>query len=141
MQDPLTKCTQSTSKMADFSIAVEKVLEHEGGYTSGLPGDPGGETNFGISKRAYPQLDIKGLSKQGAMDIYKSDYWRFDSVDDQGLANCLLDSSVNQGLGFVLKNWHPSTTLKEFQLARLLHYASLNKPQFNHSWFSRTLDT
>ena len=32
--------------------AIEKTLAHEGGYVND-PDDPGGETNFGISKRAY----------------------------------------------------------------------------------------
>lgn len=140
LQGRQRKSTQSTSKMASFDIAVELVLQHEGGYTPGLQNDPGGATNFGISKRAYPELDIEHLTREQAIEIYAKDYWRFDSVVEQPLANCLLDASVNQGLGFTLKNWHPDTTLKEFQLARLLRYAALNKPGFNHSWFHRTLD-
>ena len=39
------------------------------------PHDAGGETNFGISKRQYPNLDIKNLTKQQAADIYKRDYY------------------------------------------------------------------
>ena len=45
--------------MAEFSLAIPIVLENEGGYVDD-PNDPGGETNFGISKRSYPNVDIKG---------------------------------------------------------------------------------
>ena len=46
---------------------------HEGGYVD-HPDDPGGETNFGISKKEYPLLDIKNLDREDAMAIYKRDY-------------------------------------------------------------------
>ena len=46
---------------------------HEGGYVN-HPDDPGGETNFGISKKEYPHLDIKNLDREDAMAIYKRDY-------------------------------------------------------------------
>ena len=52
-----------------FDEIIEVVLHHEGGYVND-PKDPGGETNFGISKRAYPDVDMKTLTKEGAKDIY-----------------------------------------------------------------------
>lgn len=84
--------------MADFNQAVEIVLKHEAGYAND-PSDPGGETNFGISKRQYPSLDIKNLTKDEAKAIYKRDYWLslFDSIGDQRIANVLFDFSVNAG--------------------------------------------
>lgn len=84
--------------MADFEIAAAYVLEEEGGYEAPTPADPGGETNFGISKRAYPNEDIKGMTPERAKQIYRADFWRFDSVNDQGIANKLLDLAVNLGL-------------------------------------------
>ena len=41
-----------------FNEIIEVVLEHEGGYVND-PDDAGGETNFGIAKRWYPNVDIK----------------------------------------------------------------------------------
>jgi lysozyme family protein len=126
--------------VADFNIAVKLVLVHEGGYTPGLPGDPGGETNFGIAKRWHPNLDIKNLTPEQASAIYHKEYWSFDDVADQQLANCALDCAVNQGQAVAKQFLVSFKTLREFQLARLLRYASLGKTQFNHSWFERTLD-
>jgi hypothetical protein len=57
-----------------FERAVAFVLRHEGGYVND-PRDPGGETKYGISKRAYPRLDIKGLTEADAKEIYRRDYW------------------------------------------------------------------
>ena len=36
-----------------FKKAIEVILKHEGGYVDD-PVDPGGETNMGISRKAYP---------------------------------------------------------------------------------------
>jgi len=58
----------------DYNEAVELILEHEGGYVN-HPEDPGGETNMGISKRSYPNEDIKGMTKDRAKEIYKQDFW------------------------------------------------------------------
>ncbi|MDX2350637.1 MAG: glycosyl hydrolase 108 family protein [Porticoccus sp.] len=57
-----------------FLLAVTEILDLEGGYVND-PLDPGGETNFGISHRQYPQLDIKSLTCEQAVDIYWRDYW------------------------------------------------------------------
>ena len=40
-----------------FDEIIEQVLEHEGGYVDD-PTDSGGETKYGISKKAYPDEDI-----------------------------------------------------------------------------------
>ena len=48
--------------MAGFDDAVEIVLQNEKGYVND-PADPGGETNWGISRRAYPHLDIANLTR------------------------------------------------------------------------------
>ena len=68
---------QDSHKMAWFEKAIEFVLSDdiEGGYVND-PDDPGGETKFGISKRAYPSLDIKTLSKEAAKHLYFKDYWK-----------------------------------------------------------------
>lgn len=83
----------------NFDNAVELILKHEGGYVD-HPDDPGGETNYGISKRAYPDLDIANLSKHDAAVIYKEDYWDRVCGDDlpYPLALLTFDAAVNSGV-------------------------------------------
>lgn len=78
---------------------IERVLGHEAGYVND-PDDPGGETKWGISKRSYPHLNIKELSRDEAIEIYLRDFWEPvhvyafpDAVDFQ-----LVDSAVHSGL-------------------------------------------
>lgn len=82
--------------MARFAQAIDVVLKHEGGYVKN-PADPGGETKFGISKRAYPHLDIKNLTIEQAKQIYRRDYWRYDAIHDQQVATKVFDLAVNMG--------------------------------------------
>lgn len=85
--------------MADFKKAIDKVLVNEGGYVND-PKDSGGETKFGISKRAYPNVDIKNLTTDEAKAIYKKDYWdkiKGDDIDDDLVAYEIFDTAVNMG--------------------------------------------
>ena len=82
-----------------FEQAVTIVLAHEGGYVND-PADPGGETKYGISKRSYPHLDIKNLTKEQAATIYHKDWWlkyRYGEITDLNVATKVLDLSVNMG--------------------------------------------
>jgi len=82
-----------------FETVVHMVLEHEGGYVN-HPSDPGGETKYGISKRAYPDVDIAELTEDDAADIYKRDYWDRIKGDDlpAGVACVVMDYAVNSGI-------------------------------------------
>src|SRR5207237_2697270 len=82
--------------MATFGKAIGTVLEHEGGYTFD-PNDPGGETKWGISRKAYPSLDIKNLTLEQAKAIYKRDYWIYGRIQDQDVATKIFDMAVNLG--------------------------------------------
>ena len=84
--------------MKDFNEIIEKVLEHEGGYVND-PKDLGGETKYGITKRFYPDIDIKNLTIEQAKDIYKSDYWDKNKVESlpQNLWHIYFDMCVNMG--------------------------------------------
>lgn len=85
--------------MAELSPALTKVLRHEGGYVND-PDDRGGETKYGISKRAYPNLDIKSLTVGDAMAIYDEDYWQplqLSQVEHQGVADLVFSLGVNMG--------------------------------------------
>ena len=93
-----------------FEEAVEKVLAHEGGFVD-HPSDPGGATNFGISQRAYPDLDIKNLTREKAIEIYHRDYWvacGCHHLSDR-LAYVVFDAAVNSGVARA-KGWLAATS-------------------------------
>ena len=81
-----------------FDEIIKKVLEHEGGYVND-PTDLGGETKYGITKRFYPDVDIKNLTKEKAKEIYKRDYWDKNRVESlpQELWHIFFDMCVNMG--------------------------------------------
>jgi len=84
---------------ANFHAAFEELIGIEGGYVND-PTDRGGETKYGISKRAYPNLDIKNLTLQEAKDIYLEDYWKASGSHHMlkyELALELFDTGVNMG--------------------------------------------
>lgn len=79
-------------------IAFPFLMKWEGGYVNN-PNDPGGETKYGISKRAYPDLNISELTEDDAKEIYFSDYWvplKCDLIPLR-IAVCLFDFGVNSG--------------------------------------------
>lgn len=83
----------------DFNTAFDRLIGHEGGYVND-PRDPGGETKFGISKRSYPDVDIKRLTRDDAKGIYQRDFWRrvhADTLPD-GVAFQVFDFAVNSGI-------------------------------------------
>ena len=82
--------------MAKFELAIPITLKNEGGYCCNAA-DPGGETNFGLSKRSYPNLDIRHLTIEQVTEIYRRDFWKFDGINDQALANKIFDMHVNMG--------------------------------------------
>ena len=84
--------------LINFDEIIEITLEHEGGYVND-PTDMGGETNFSITKRWYPDLDIKNLTKEDAVEIYKKDYWDRYKLDEMptNLQHIYFDMVVNMG--------------------------------------------
>ena len=90
----------------NFDVAFDRLISHEGGYVNN-PADPGGETQWGISKRSYPDLDIKALTREDARAIYRRDFWdriNGNSLHD-GVAFQLLDFAVNSGIETAVRYW------------------------------------
>ena len=84
--------------------AIDRILQEEGGYVCN-PTDKGGETNYGISKRWYPNLDIKNLTVTQASNIYYQEYWLKNHCHQlpQMIALMLFDIAINQGGSFARK--------------------------------------
>lgn len=146
----------------DFNVAFDRLIGNEGGYTTG-EGDPGGETNWGISKRAYPDLDIKNLTRDQAKAIYLADFWNRIHADQlaDGVAFQTFDFAVNSGIETAVRklqkavgaaddgHWGPHTqaaaaamsetdTIMRFVAERLDFWTSLsNWPVAGKGWARR----
>ncbi|MCI0706050.1 MAG: hypothetical protein L0Y80_01015 [Ignavibacteriae bacterium] len=132
---------------------IEKTLNHEGGYVSD-PNDAGGETKYGISKRAYPKLNIKRLTRAQAAEIFKQDY--FDAVGAEKFSYApfrwkLFDIAVNMGVSkameFLSQVNHPDTASGVLELMdqQIKRYAAIvaadpAKVKFIKGWVARGLD-
>lgn len=151
--------------MNDFYKAVEFVLKHEGGYVND-PHDAGGETKFGISKRAYPNLDIKNLTRDKAIEIYKRDYWDRLPNTLPAVIHCVLfDCAVNTGVGRAIRllqsavkvnpdgQWgklsqsalnkiSADEALIKFATERIMFYSALSTfNRFGKGWINRVVES
>ncbi|CDL79744.1 glycoside hydrolase family 108 protein [Xenorhabdus cabanillasii] len=90
--------THSSYSVA-FLHAINYLLPIEGGYVND-PHDRGGETQYGISKRSYPHLDIRALTQDDATAIYYRDFWQVAGCEriPAGLSLVLFDSAVQHGV-------------------------------------------
>jgi lysozyme family protein len=95
--------------MADFDQCLARTLKWEGGNDDDKD-DPGGRTSRGIiqheydaycDRRSKPRGDVWKATDAEIRDIYQENYWfrvRGDKLD-AGVAMCLFDTSVNNGVG------------------------------------------
>jgi len=83
----------------NFDVAFETLIGHEAGYVN-HPSDPGGETKYGITKRTYPNEDIRNLTIERAKEIYKRDFWNKVKGDQLPyvVAFNFFDGAVNSGV-------------------------------------------
>jgi len=88
----------------NFEKAVAASLKFEGGY-SNHPHDSGGETKYGISSKAYPDIDIPNLTVEEAKAIYKRDYWYPSGADklSEKLAIVHFDAAINHGVTMAIR--------------------------------------
>lgn len=90
--------------MSWFDTCFDRLISHEGGYVFD-PADPGGETKFGISKRSYPHLNIKELTREQAKEIYLVDFWLKIRADKLTIALSfqVFDFAVNSGISTAIR--------------------------------------
>lgn len=92
-----------------FERAFDLLMQNEGGYVNDT-NDSGGETKYGISKRAYPHLNIRDISIEQAKEIYRRDYWdkcKCDFLPDY-LSVAVFDYAVNSGIKQAIKDLQKS---------------------------------
>jgi lysozyme family protein len=97
----------------DYRNAIQKVLEHEGGYVN-HPADRGGPTNWGVTQRTYDSYmssklgrpykstiaEIQAMPIATAIDIYKKLYWdvvKGDKIRKYSVALVIFDQAINRG--------------------------------------------
>lgn len=87
-----------------FDRCFEVLLGHEGGYVNN-PADPGGATNWGISQKSYPHLDIRTMTREQAKALYWTDYWEKAGCPycHPALALVVFDSAVNNGVSRAIR--------------------------------------
>ena len=83
-----------------FDGAINRLLGAEGALVDN-PADPGGLTQWGISQRSDPRLDIRALTREQAIALYHLDFWEPIHADElpEGIGFQLLDFAVNSGSG------------------------------------------
>ena len=94
---------------------IWRTISLEGGYVND-PNDAGGETNFGISKRSYPSVDIKNLTREQAIEIYRHDFWdksNLGLLTDEKVASKVFDIGVNMGVSIPIRFLQDIVNVKE----------------------------
>ena len=91
----------------NFEECMARLLAHEGGYVWHAE-DPGGETNFGVTRAVYEQYvgrqvmdgEMEGLTHDDVYPIYKENYWDRVRGDDlpSGVDWAVFDFCVNSGV-------------------------------------------
>lgn len=132
------------TQTSTFNTAVNFVLNEEGGYVADDAGK--GETNMGVNTTANPDVNIKGLTPEKAIAIYKQRYW--DKINGDylppALAMVAFDGAVNQGVAKTKELLKKSggDPMKLIQL-RKAHYDALVKAnpkkfgKYYDGWMSR----
>jgi hypothetical protein len=90
----------------NFDACVAVTLAYEGGFGDN-PADPGGATNFGITKRTLEAFlghavsidDVREMSSATAIEVYRANYWNHLRCGDlpAGVDLMVFDFGVNSG--------------------------------------------
>ena len=91
----------------NFEACLALVLKSEGGFVNN-PKDPGGATNFGVTKATYEQFtgktvsvdDMRALTVDQITPLYRRMFWDAVHGDDlpAGVDYAILDFAVNSGV-------------------------------------------
>lgn len=151
---------------ANFDKSIDRVLGNEGGYVNN-PHDPGGETNWGVTKNTALANGYNGamraMTRDQAKAIYKTAFWdkvKADMLDD-AVAYQLFDAAVNHGIGnavrmmqraigvaddgvcgnvtlTALQSISPTDFIMRFNAERLSFYTKLSTfTNFGKGWVNR----
>lgn len=144
----------------NFDDAFTRLLGNEGGLVDN-PNDPGGLTNWGISQRSYPHVDIRNLTQDEAKALYFRDFWNPIGDADPAIKFQVFDFAVNSGIQTAIRklqaaigvaddgHWGPMSAAKlasmdkndvlmRFIGQRLRFWTALSTwPTFGKGWANR----
>lgn len=90
----------------EINKAFDILMEFEGGASVvSIPQDRGGLTKYGISQKAYPNLNIRDITEETAKGIYGTDYWNKVQCSKlkPELQYLVFDTAVNMGVTTAIK--------------------------------------
>lgn len=97
---------KETPAIDPFTVALEEILHHEGGYVNDAQ-DPGGRTNLGVTQRVWEEWTdkpanestMRSLTRATVAPLYRERYWNAVEGDKlpPALALCVFDFAVNAG--------------------------------------------
>jgi lysozyme family protein len=107
--------------MATFEPAIQNTLVWEGGYANN-PHDSGGETYRGIARNKWPawdgwtqvdsyksqpnfphNLDSDSNLLASVIQFYRINFWKYNAIEQQNVADKIFDIAVNVGSGHAHK--------------------------------------
>lgn len=134
--------TKSMEFILSWEVGPKNSKNWETGGYNNHPRDPGGETKFGISKRAHPELDIKNLTLEKAMEIYYQDYWKTTGCDllEMPLATCVINTAIMSGPKKAIKLMDETKDWKTYLYYFKVFLVNLNRPDFLKGWLNRLND-
>lgn len=154
------------SENLTFRQIFDRLIGHEGGYVND-PHDPGGETNWGITKRTAVANGyisaMKNMTREQAFGIYQKAFWQRYKCDQftPSIAYQFFDAAVNHGNGNAsrmlqraagvaddgvigkislqaINAMAESDLLMRFNAERLKFYTQLkNFPRYGKGWVNR----
>lgn len=137
MKENFTRCM-------DFVLRCETGDDLKGAYSHD-PADPGGETKWGISKRAHSDVDIKNLTRLEATAIYHEEYWLPSGCDSHPWPWDLImfDTAVNLGGKRAGILYQENPDWKDYLMARINYYLSITHKthdKYIKGWVKRVMD-
>lgn len=116
------------------------VLGVEGGFN---PNDEGAPANFGINQGANPDLDVAHITREQAIERYRTGYWLASGADQLEWPFCLLvmDAAVQHGPDVAKELFRQSGgDMLRFQGLRQLFYGQIREDSWQRngrSWMNR----
>ena len=115
-----------------FNQFIERVLSHEGGYVI-HPKDPGGETNWGVTKRTAQANGYTGsmraMTRAQAIEIYRKAFWQRYHADKMpdSIAFQFFDACINHGYGNAARMLQRAANVPDDGVIGAVSLAAINK--------------